>query len=129
MYQKVFESYVRYEQSRGISFRIARDRGIYRFTFLALLNCAAVMYVIDLAGGPHIPNYIAEHAWVLALFAITLLAIHIGIGHAMQQSPKPQLVAQETVYSRGRFSWAWYVAATLFAWVLTCGVVIVHLTH
>ncbi len=121
---------MRFEQSTGLSFNIARARGISSFTLFALLNLAAITYLIELAGGPHISIWIARHPWALGMVATALLGVHVVLGKAIRQSPESKTKSGNgAAPAKVTYFWAWYIAATISFWVITCAVVIMHLAN
>ena len=86
--------------------------------------------LIQLAGGPHISDWIAQNAWAVGCIAVGLLVFHSVLGKTIPQSPEHQSKQGSNGASHpiGRYSWAWYIAATILFWVATFIIAIVHLT-
>jgi hypothetical protein len=109
VYQKIFQSYVLFEESRGASFKVARGRGISAFTVFGLVNFAAVTYWIERSGGPRIPDWMAEHGWAVGALRLRWWA---SIGHwgetfsnhrslNQQQRLTGDLAPRGDIYGRG----------------------------
>jgi hypothetical protein len=130
VYQKIFRSYIQFEQSRGLSFEVAKNRGISAFTLFGLLNSGAVTFLIQLSGGPRVSDWMAEHAWAVGAVTIALLGIHWALGTTIQQPPASQAKSSTNgePNSIRTYLWAWYIGVTFLLWILTSAAVIVHLT-
>jgi len=92
MYLKLFESYVRWLESRGSSSGWARITVVFALTAAALLNGGAVIMLIRAAGGPRILDWMARYSWVTWVAVVVCVIVHWLLGRRI-----PPAVARTSV--------------------------------
>jgi hypothetical protein len=77
MYQKLFQSYVWWLESRGKSRDMARLTAALVLSTEALINLGAAIMLIQAAGGPPMLDWVARHSWVTWVAAILCATAHL----------------------------------------------------
>jgi hypothetical protein len=122
MYLRIFESYVRWVESRGSSPLWARVTVVSTLTAAAFMNAIALALIVQAVGGPRIVDWVADHLWVAWVAALVCAAGHWQLGRRMPpaNNREPVLVT--------RTLWTSYMVLTLIFWVVAVAVTLVKMT-
>jgi len=122
MYLKLFQSYVRWLESRGRSLEMARVVAALALTIAALLNVGAIVLLVQDLGGPPLIDWTARHSWITWVAVFALAATHL----LMSQKIRP--IGGPTQIAATRLWWTTYMVLTMILWMIATALTLASMT-
>jgi hypothetical protein len=122
MYLKLFQSYVRWQESRGSSSQWARITVVFALTAAALLNGGALIMLIQALGGPRVLDWIAGHSWVTWVAAVACVVAHWLLSRKIPPADTGSSAPATRVW------WTSYMVLTFILWVVAAALTLANMT-